>query len=1122
MCDNCSTEQASPENTVCYDCELNLNVDNELKISLGAQLDGNLTIASDDSIELNDNSTEDLNSHVSLSQDFNFWQSQFGDLFNLTSLSNCSAASDDPLETPQKIPLIIGNRPPVTKPQPRPHSRTTIRRDNRALTALSLPSIFVTNHRSLFPKFYNFLDEMLEVNMQLGLHSEIWEDKENSHHQHKIEEAFELHGINYISNPRKKRKGGGAAITLIESDFLLARLDVTVPDELEVVWGLVKPKTPSPKFKSIVVCAFYSPPNSRTKSKLIEHIGVNFFKQKALHPNSFFVCGGDKNDLNSKLLLDISPTLHQIVTKPTHKNSTLEIIVTDLGHLYQEPVIRPSVEPDDPNNGVPSDHSIALALPITSSAEPPKRETIFKYIRPFTIEHKSKLADWILHEDWSTLANLKNVSEMVDNFCSLTQSKIEEICPQKRVKITKFDHEITSASIKQLSRQKNREYLKNRNSAKFKKLKKDLKVKLRSEGAKLIDKQMNLMSEKGNNWFRFAKKISSRPGDGNSDSFVLPNHIDSNLTPEQAAEEICSFFSSISQEFKPLDIDTLPERVWRKLNCECCPHPEVHDHEIYKDMLQAKKTDSVPGDIPKDILKEFLPEFTKPISDIIRAALHQHEWPDSFKDEYHLPIKKVPIPITEDDLRGLGLTQFISKRLEMVLINWIWPYIYPHIDPAQLGGVPGCSVVHYLIKMVHFILGKLDSKKPTAVIATLVDFSKAFNRICHNRLLTILADLNIPSCALKLIASYLTNRRMCVRHNGAASGFQQTPGGGPQGSLLIVLFFILLVNDAGKPCKSTPTLQEGYEGPEPHPDHLLPVPLDGEPDQAQSTIQADHPPCMDISKTERLKYVDDLTLLEEVDLNNLEDIPPFIGPLNFHERHGLFLSKDKSILQHLLQDLSKFSSDNLMKINLKKTQTMPFNFSKTRDFIPQLSINGEDNMDVIYQTKLLGLIISSNLSWGDHIDYISKKAAKNFWMLIRFKRLGATPDKLLSIYLLKIRTLLEYATPVFHSSLTIDQSNQLEITQKKALAIVYGKDYTGYERALQLASIERLDTRRDTINLNFAKKCLQNPKHSDMFPLNPNLRPNSRYPKPFLEYKCHTTRFFKSALPSMTRLLNKK
>ena len=720
---------------------------------------------------------------------------------------------------------------------------------------------------------------------------------------------------------------------------------------------------------------------------------------------------------------------------------------------------------------------------------------------------------------------------MVNRFNNYVKEKLDTICPIKKVKISKFDHEVTSAAIKQLSRRKNREYCKNGNSVKYKQLKRDLKSKIKAEGTKIIEKQVSLMGEKGNGWIRFAAKLSARPGQDNSTSFTLPNHIDANLTADQSAQEICSFFSSISKEYKPLDITSLPERVKLKLNGLDCSHPIVHDHEVYKDMLHAKKTDSVPGDIPKKILNEFLPEFTAPIANIIRASIEAHEWPDSFKNEYHIPIKKIPGPMSEDDLRGLGLTQFISKRLEMVLINWIWPYIYPHIDVAQLGGVPGCSVVHYLVNMIHFILLKVDQKKPTAVLATLVDFSKAFNRICHNRLLTILSDLNIPNCALKLIASYLTNRRMCVRYQGATSEFQSTPGGGPQGSLLIVLFFILIVNDAGKPCTPKSTLPEDVHGPEPNP---FPT-LDTSPHPTQAAGDAPHdqslggssistaapPPCHSPTKTARFKYVDDLTLLEEVSLGSLEIIPKFIGPFNYHERHGLYLPKEASVLQHSLSDLSSFTAKNLMKINLKKTQVMPFNFSKTKDFIPQLSIKDDYQLDVIYKTKLLGLVITSDLSWSEHIQYIVSKASQNFWMLIRFKRLGATPDKLLTIYLLKIRSLLEYASPVFHSSLTTEQSNMLESTQKKALAIIYGKDYKSYDTALKLAKIERLDVRRQDISLNFVKKCLKNQRHSMMFPRAQNTRTSSRNPRPFIELRCNTTRFFKSAIPAMTRLLNK-
>ena len=96
---------------------------------------------------------------------------------------------------------------------PRVSHLQTIKRDNRAVTALSLPNVMVANHRSLFPKFGNLVDELIENKMHLGLHSQVWENMEKVAHANTIEEALEIHGIKYISTPRPKRRGGGVAIT---------------------------------------------------------------------------------------------------------------------------------------------------------------------------------------------------------------------------------------------------------------------------------------------------------------------------------------------------------------------------------------------------------------------------------------------------------------------------------------------------------------------------------------------------------------------------------------------------------------------------------------------------------------------------------------------------------------------------------------------------------------------------------------------------------------------------------------------------------------------------------------------------------------------------------------------
>ena len=616
-----------------------------------------------------------------------------------------------------------------------------------------------------------------------------------------------------------------------------------------------------------------------------------------------------------------------------------------------------------------------------------------------------------------------------------------------------------------------------------------------------------LAGEKGNKWIRTTAALLARPGDSPKNQFDLPEHVERGLSELESAEEIADFFSKISQEYDPLCLDTLPERVKNKLTVDSCDHPIFEEHEIYLELLGTKKTCSVPGDIPSEILEEFLPEFCTPITAIFNKTFSSHQWPRSFKKEFGIPINKIPVPESEDDLRSIGLTPYLSKRMEKLLIKWIWKYISPHIGLDQLGGLPGCSVVHYIIRMFDFILRSLDnsSQHPGAVIAATVDFSKAFNRMSHNKIITILSDLNIPTCALRLIISYLSERTLCIRYHGAVSSDRCMPGGGPQGTLLIVLLFILQVNHAGDPCYIPTTLPSGVAGPEPSPETITPS-----------------LPCHSDS-TENKKFVDDLTMMEAVKLKgNLVTKDPIIGPPNYHERHGLQFPAEKLVLQHKLKDLLNFTEENQMKINMKKTKIIPFNFTKTRDFIPELSFPGGDPLDVIYQTKLVGVIVDSSLSWGPHIEYILKNACKKLWLLIRFKNLGASQDQLLTLYQLKIRCLAEFAAPAFHGALTVQLSHDIEMLQKKAFGIILGSAYGSYSNALRTLKQDQLQTRRLMLCTKFAKKCTEHPRHSDLFEPNPRYSVNPRNKNKFITPICRTSRYYKSAVPFLTRILNKK
>ena len=1063
---------------------------------------------------LNSSSSLSLQSHPDLDRFLPFATSMTYDIDSHTDdasnpSSNLDLSMSQP-QAPQPIPVVVSSHRDPHRNQPRTPNLHTIRRDNRAVTALSLPNVMVTNHRSIFPKFKNLVDELLENQMHLGIHSEIWEDKKKAAHANMIEENLEIHGIEYISTPRLNKRGGGVAITLIsESPFVISKIDIPLDPgskALETCWGLVKPKVPTGHIKCIIVCAFYLPPYSKQKAALVEHISLTYFSLKAQYPESGFMCGGDKNDLNIKHLLDIDPSFRQIVSLPTYKQSVLDVLITDIGQYYEEPVIRDAVQPDNPTVASPSDHKIAFAKVKSNSSQPVQRIARIRHVRPLPDAAIAKFASWIQHESWEFVYDGVDVSDMVERFNFIVNFNLDLFCPTKQVKTTNLDGKICCAAVRQASRRKNREYSKNGNSTKYKELKKQLKLKLKEATTRFLAKQADLVSSKNLSWIKHVKTIAARPGDNPNQTFSLPKHVEENLSALQSSNRICKFFSSISQEYTPLDPVALPDRVRDKLTHAPCSHPNLEDHIVYAALKKGKKTCSVPCDLPPRIMEEFLPELTAPIAAIYRQAIASHCWPAPFKKEYHLPISKVPIPQSEDDLRNLGLTAFFSKRLEYLLIQWIWPYISPHIDMDQLGGIPGCSVNHYLIQMLDFIQKNLDDnqKNPTAVLAGLVDFSKAFNRIDHNIIITILSDLNVPTCALRLVMSYLTGRKMCVRFNGAQSDDQYIPGGGPQGGLLTVILFDLQVNLAGNPCPLPSTLQPGEVGPDLGPLQAGPL-----------------PPCHMQERLLKKKYVDDLSLLEAIRLHLLVPAPPIVGPANIHEVPGLTLPPDRSALQHQLADLERFTANNKMKINYKKTKILPFNFTKKSDFLPQLSFPGGEPLEVIYTTRLLGVIISSDLNWSSHVNDVTSRATKKLWILIRFKSLGASTQQLLQVYVTRVRSTLEFAAPVFHSGLTKLQSNQLETVQKKAAAIILAQLYTNYETALLHLNLERLDHRRDKLCLSFALKCSRSQRHQSMFPSNPSPRSTTRNYKTYMEPLCNTSRYYNSSIPYLTRLLNK-
>ena len=81
-------------------------------------------------------------------------------------------------------------------------------------------------------------------------------------------------------------------------------------------------------------------------------------------------------------------------------------------------------------------------------------------------------------------------------------------------------------------------------------------------------------------------------------------------------------------------------------------------------------------------------------------------------------------------------------------------------------------------------------------------------------------------------------------------------------------------------------------------------------------------------------------------------------------------------------------------------------------------------------------------------------------ILNKLKYVGIGESDLLTIYKLFIRSICEYCSSVYHTSLTQELSNKIEAIQSTALKIILASKYTGYKSALTHFSISTLSERR--------------------------------------------------------------
>jgi hypothetical protein len=245
---------------------------------------------------------------------------------------------DDRDEGIKPIPVIINQRKTKFKANDKVQNKTnlkTIKRSNKLMQALNLPTVMNVNPRSVYNKAAEFHDFVEEELIDCIFMSESWERPEQP-----LDEIIRLPNHTVISNPHQRKGVGGRPALIINHDKYhirsLTQSLIEIPWGVEATWALITPKniTSDSSIKRIALSCVYSKPNSKKKSLLLDHINQAFNLISTKFGNGLhFIIAGDTNDLKLENILNLTHNMRQLVNNVTRLDppALLDPIMSTLG-----------------------------------------------------------------------------------------------------------------------------------------------------------------------------------------------------------------------------------------------------------------------------------------------------------------------------------------------------------------------------------------------------------------------------------------------------------------------------------------------------------------------------------------------------------------------------------------------------------------------------------------------------------------------------------------------------------------------------------------------------------------------------------------------------------------------